>query len=361
VRKVYLALSAAFILIALVSAKGQEQQSQNFFLETAYHYGFLWQHRPTLADIAGGNIHTFQMAFSQKTFGKQYWDKLYRYPDKGIGYTYVYLGNPDELGHAQAFYGFVRIPLIRKYRFTLSYKISGGLAYLEQKNTAIGTNLNVYFDASMDTKWQLTDKIDLIQAFGATHFSNGAVKMPNLGINFFAYRMGIVYKLQTPLRTIVHSDLPVLEKRNSFSVAISAGIKQKKPDGNTNHPIGSISAGYLYQISHQHKTGVGIDVFYDSSLYEVMDPDSTLGLRTKDIMRYGAHMAFEARIYRIMLGIHIGTYLWANYRGDGSIYQRVSLKYLLSEKWFTSISLKTSKGVADFIEWGIGHRFSFGH
>jgi hypothetical protein len=59
----------------------------------------------------------------------------------------------------------------------------------------------------------------------------------------------------------------------------------------------------------------------------------------------------------LVLGINLGTYLHAKYTEDGKIYQRIALRYIISKNIFTNISLKTSKGVADFVEWGIGYQF----
>jgi len=330
---------------------------QNHFIESNYHYGFLWQHRPSLAEIAGGNIHAIQIELGQNTFGKSYWDQLYRYPDHGFGYSYYYLGNPKDLGKANSLYFFLRIPLYKNKKFSLNYKLSGGLAYLDQENIAIGTHLNLYFNACIDTKLKIGEKFELINAFGATHLSNGAVKMPNLGVNLFSYSLGLLYKFQETDQENIVDELPVLAGKNIISTTFSAGTKEKRPDGNLRYSVASASIDYLYQLSHKHKIGTGFDIFYDESLYELMNPDSSIQINRKDIMRYGLHLAFEAQIYRLVLAIHLGTYLHAKYTDDGKIYQRIALRYAITKNLFTNISLKTSKGVADFVEWGIGYNF----
>ena len=88
-----------------------------------------------------------------------------------------------------------------------------------------------------------------------------------------------------------------------------------------------------------------------------MNPDSNLSISTSDIMRYGAHIAFEAEFNKIMLVVHLGTYIHANYTDDGSVYQKVGIRYLVSKNIYANISLKTSKGIADYTEFGIGYRF----
>jgi hypothetical protein len=348
-----------FFLVFVPFSNLQSQVGKNLFIEAGYHYGFLWQHSPSMADIAGGKISAFDISLGQKTYGKSYWDQLYRYPDRGFGYSFYYLGNPQQLGRANSLFYYFRIPLIKKRKFSLNYKISGGLAHLEQENIAIGTHLNLYFNACVDTKLRIGKKIELINAFGATHFSNGAIKMPNLGVNLFTYSIGLTYQLHNTLNDKIVQELQPICKRNVISTVISAGTKEKRPNGEISYSVASVSVDYLYQLSHKHKIGSGIDVFYDESMYELMNPDSSLSLNRTDIMRYGWHLSLETQIYRIVLGIHLGTYLHAKYTTDGRIYQRIALRYLVSKNLFANISLKTSKGVADFVEWGFGYQFRF--
>jgi len=357
VKKIYTIITLSFLLLSNFNSRSQENSHQNFYLEPVYQYGFIWQHRPSLAEVIGGNINVFRLSFGKETFGQSYWEQLYRYPDWGIGYSFTDLGNAEELGKANAVYYYLRIPVLKKPKFTLSYKISGGLAYLNQGNIAIGSHLNLYFDASIDTKVKLSERLELINSFGATHYSNGAIVMPNLGVNLFSYRLGIQYKLQKIEREKITLELPEKYRKSSVVAVIGAGIKEKRPFGGEKFTVASGSIDYMRVVSLQHKFGVGFDTFYDETLFELMDPDSTLSLTNKDIMRYGFHLSGEAQYKKLVIALHIGTYLHAKYTDDGKIYQRVALRYLFSKNLFANISLKTSKGVADFVEWGLGYQF----
>jgi len=335
----------------------QKTEHKNLILESKFQYGFIWQHRPSLKDIIGGNIKVFDISLGKQTYGQKNWEQLYRYPCYGFGYYFADLGNAQELGQANALFAYVDIPVLRKPKHLLSYRISGGLAYLNQGNIAIGTHINLYFDATINYRYRLSKHLDLINGFGATHFSNGAVKMPNLGINLFSYRLGLHYRFKTPGREFIKHDLPEIEKKNSISTYLATGIKEKRPEGGIPYNVATISVDYLRLINLKHKVGLGLDVFYDESLFETMNPDSSFKLTTSDIMRYGIHAAFEAEFNKIMLTLHLGTYLYAKYKEDGSVYQRVGIRYLISKNFYANISLKTSKGVADYTEFGFGYRF----
>lgn len=351
-----------FVILLFISVfsinktTAQEKEHQNFYLEPVYQYGFIWQHRPSLADVIGGSINVARISLGQETYGKSYWEQLYRYPDWGIGYSFTDLGNPDELGQANAVYYYLRIPAIKKPKFSLNYKISGGMAYLNQGNIAIGSHLNLYFDFSLDTKLKLGKRLELINAFGATHYSNGAIDMPNLGVNLFSYRLGLQYKLNSTPREKITLEVPELESKHCISVVAGAGVKEQRPLGGEKLTVASGSVDYLKPVGIKHKFGGGLDIFYDESLYHIIDSVYNEKVSDSEIMRYGVHISGEARYKRLVVAVHIGTYLKAKYTGDGKIYQRVAIRYLFTEKLFANISLKTSKGIADFVEWGLGYQ-----
>ncbi len=349
-----------FIVILLYISSlqlfGQKDSAQQFYIEPIYQYGFIWQHRPSLADIIGGKINVARISFGMKTDGQNYWDYLYRYPDWGVGYSFTDLGNPEELGQANAVYYYLRIPVISKPKFSLSYKISGGLAYLNQGNIAIGSHINLYFDASIDAKFRLSNRLNLINAFGATHYSNGAIVMPNLGVNLFSYRLGIQYNMYKHENRQLKVDLPEISHTHNITVVAGTGVKEKRPDGGKKYTVSSLSIDYMRMTGYKHSFGLGMDIFYDETMFDLIDPKSTMSLTNKDIMRYGIHLSAEVQYKKLLLAVHLGTYIKAKYKDDGAIYQRVAIRYLFTKNLFANISLKTSNGIADFVEWGIGYK-----
>ena len=135
-----------FFIALYPNVLGQKGEEPNYFFETNYQYGFVWQHRPSIESILGGNINVLQLNIGKETYGQTYWDQLYRYPDWGAGFYCANLGNNEEMGVANAIYGYINIPLVLRKKFEVRYNISGGLAYLTKGNVAIGTHLNLYFD-----------------------------------------------------------------------------------------------------------------------------------------------------------------------------------------------------------------------
>lgn len=284
-------LFACLCIFGLNKAISQNTGESPYFIETNYQYGFIWQHKPSLESILGGNINVVQINFGKETCGKSYWDQLYRYPDWGGGVYIANLGNQEELGYASAIHAYINVPVILRNKFELRYSISGGLAYLTKGNIAVGTHVNLYFDANLNTRIFLTDRLYLINAFGATHFSNGATKMPNLGLNLFSYRLGFHYSLADIQPSKVTRQLPQNCNKNWFNMIINAGWKEVKFNPGTKYSVFSFSANYLRSLGYKHKIGVGLDYFYDESLYRLMNSDIALNYSRSETFRYGIHIA----------------------------------------------------------------------
>lgn len=109
----------------------------------------------------------------------------------------------------------------------------------------------------------------------------------------------------------------------------------------------SIVLDYDYQLSQTHSLGIGLDYFRDPSLNPYSQPNIPIGLG-------GIHLGYRHRIWRLSLGLQIGTYITSS-RGKEAIFLRPSLRYDISSRLFAQVGLKTHKGAtADWVEWGLG-------
>jgi len=335
----------------------QKTEQKNIFLESKYQYGFIWQHRPSLMEVIDDNIHIFDISLAKQTSGEKSWQQLYNYPVYGFGYYFVNLGNPEELGLASAIFSYYDFPLLRKTKSALSLKLSAGLGYLNEGNIAIGSNFNLYFDASIRHKFWIGKYFKIVSGIGMTHFSNGAIDMPNLGLNLFAAKIGVQYHLKSqPIEFIKHT-LPKIEKKNALSILLAAGIKEKKPIGGKKYNVRTLSITYLRRVGHRLNVTGGFDTFYDETLYDIINNSSSLNITQSDIMQYSIHSGIETILNKLIISIQLGTYIFTNYTDDGIIFQRVGLKYLITKNILANVTLKTNAGIADFIEWGLIYRF----
>jgi hypothetical protein len=358
------------LLILLIIAVGTSGKAQlvkeTFIVEPKIHTGMILPFYEALSYLIQDDIYAFDISISFPTTGEEYWDKLYRYPRPGIGYSYWNLGNNQVLGRAQTLYGFINIPLFKKdEKFSVNYQISAGGAYLTKifdpfdnhLNRAIGSHYNIYMRLGIDGKIKLTPLSELVIEMGATHFSNGKTRSPNYGINAGTISLGFNYLINSSTVPIHDEpDIPDIEKKYIHSVIYSAGTKVYDNLFGNRYFVSSVSYNLEKIVSQKRKIGLGADFSYDGSINEALSleqgvPDSDFS----DLVRIGLHSSYAIRYKQFAAGIQVGYYLYSKHKVLTSVYNKLSLQYLFTDHIFGSASIKSHWGKADCLLWGIGY------
>jgi hypothetical protein len=122
--------------------------------------------------------------------------------------------------------------------------------------------------------------------------------------------------------------------------------------------ISSLSYNLERYLNQKRKIGLGADFFYDGSISEALVNNE--GSAEKDfdkLIRFGLHASYAIQYKKIMMGVQIGTYLYSKYADISSVYNRISIQYIVTTNIIGSVGIKSHLGKADFIEWGLGYRW----
>lgn len=149
------------------------------------------------------NYSASDIRIGWQTRGSQAWQHAHKLPYYGIGIHSMVFSNADEIGYPAALYFFFGAPFARKASSSFDYEFSFGLSHNWEPyddidnpfNLAIGSYKNAYIDAKIKYVWYFSKKVSMDVGVRVTHFSNGAMKMPNAGINLFAPFVGLRYDL----------------------------------------------------------------------------------------------------------------------------------------------------------------------
>lgn len=337
------------------------------YIEVRYQHGFIYKHATAINRLVKGNISAIDVNLVWQTKGKSLWQQLYRYPTAGVGLYYSMLAYPEVLGNGIAGYGFINIPVVNiKDRLILSYHTGFGLTYVtrvfdpnaEVQNDAYSTHINIYYDFTFDLTFRLYKGLSVVLAQGITHYSNGAVKMPNLGLNTIATQFGINYNPAFENRQRIRSIVPKPEKRNEFWVFYSPSVKAIPPKGQKLYFASSLAINYLYIFNQKRKLGFGLDLFFDESLKTVYTKE---GVDYKPGYRFrpGYHLSQDLVFGKISFLLESGWYFKKRYEDDWGFYHRLGLKYQFSERFFILYALKTHWVTADYMEFAIGHNIQW--
>ncbi len=355
-------LNILLLFLIILSCSEAKSQEASPIYEINYHYGFILPHHKSFEFFIKDQIsvYEFNIAFPAKE--KKDWQIAHKYPELGIGALYGALSNPKILGNALSAYAFINKSIIRGRFVDLYYKFKVGAAYLTKKfdiddniyNVAIGSHLNVHVGLSFNLKFKIGKHFDINTGLGFTHFSNGAVKTPNKGINLVTVNAGLRYckkREKIPKEKIK----PDFEAQNDFCIVHSVWMKQNDDPGGNIYLVSSLVAEYIRQFSIKHGIGAGIDLFYDQSLKNLTVLDSVNGSSKKDYLYPGVHVSYNHIFGKTTFLLNFGAYLFNKPRTYQNIFFRFGLRRKMGKHILLNLSLKTYFAAADFAEIGVGY------
>ncbi len=354
-----------FVLVMTGLAANAQLVDRPVIFEPKIHMGMDLPFYKALRYLTKDNIYAFDISVSFPTYGKDYWEKLYRYPRQGVGFSYWSLGNNQVFGKAYVLYTFINIPFFKpSEKFSFNYQISCGGAYLpkifdiyeDHLDRAIGSHTNIYIHLGIDGKIMLSPSCGLVIEAGATHLSNGKTRSPNYGINAGSFSLGLNYLFDNKGATIKDPEIPGFNKRYVQSVICSAGTKVYDNLSGKKYFVSSVSYNLERIISHKRKIGLGADLSFDGSISEALaSEDGTPEKQFDKLIRFGLHASYTIRYKQLIMGIQIGHYLYSKYTVITPFYNKISLQYLINKNLFGSISIKSHMAKADCLEYGIGY------
>lgn len=333
---------------------------RSYFFEGLFQYGSILPHRIAIKHLHTGPLFGYEFKFGIQTTSNNLWKKIYNQPEVGFGFYGANLGNSPVLGNPNAIYSFIRVPIKRGQKFIPFYQIATGLTYnlkpydpvVNPENLAIGSELNQYFNLSIGGRLKINPKLCLINEIGFTHFSNAAVKKPNRGINSFSYKLGLNFNTVHQEFIGRKFEMPHFDPLYEFYIFYGAGLRQHDP-GDEFYFTSTISTGLLRHYGYKGKYGIGMDIFYDETLYIFVDDEPFL----KYALKQGFFLSHEFIISGFSIVTQLGIYTYQKSFAHHTFYNRIGLKYKFSKHFFTNISIKSHSAKADFIEAGLGYYF----
>lgn len=350
-------------LLFLGKIKAQEKEN-NLGFKASHHFGFIAPHSELVNEIIKGHVNTIQFDLFKQVDGSKLWEQYYNYPRIGISALFIDAGNPESLGYLYGFFPFIDFPLNHK-KISWDIKFGTGLGFVSRpfnrknnyKNMVIGSHLNalIYFDTHCEIP--VTNRLHASTGIALTHFSNGSLKRPNLGINMFTLNYGLSYNFGNTEKVVVET-IENREKHWSHIVVANGGVKEIDPIGGKKYFIYNASYNLMRTVSNKSSLGIGADYFYNSSLEPLILRNQHEELGVKGNIRLGLSGIYSLDIGKVSMLFQTGYYGYTKSTSGGHIYTRVGTRYHFSNHLFFNLNLKTHFFVADFIEYGIGYQIN---
>ena len=315
-----------------------------------------------------------ELSLVWQTAGKRKWHQLQNFPRLSLALRYHDLGESDIVGKAIGLRGAIDIPLFRKNRSALHYSFGTGLAYLtqpfdrldNQENNAIGGHWNNSVDMKFDYEHQLGNKIKIHLGVGLAHYSNGARKLPNLGLNIPHLYLGISpYRGSHDEDFFKYLKMQKQPKRKwGYGVHFHYTQIEIRLPGGPNFPTYVAAVEANYQPTKIIRWSIGYQYDYNSSIAE-------FGLQTTDFLNQreafigasrhsltiGNDFMFGPWSMQLKLGIYISPN--SSFLLPRPFYFMLSPRYTFNYqseglKFYTGLNVKSHLFVAEFISWGVG-------
>ncbi len=360
----YILLFFAFNSFSLQAGTPNDSTPGALRLSANFHYGFVMAHRPILIPLQQEHVTGLDIQVARATTGIHDWEKIYFYPSIGINYSYFNLGDLEHLGHGHALFPFILFPLTKRPGLQLHVRFGVGVGYADKvfdrkenyKNQALGTHFNAIFAVHSFTVLKLTRRLFMQSALGVTHFSNGSIDIPNLGINIISVSGGFNYYLGRP-KPLNREPYAFPVKKWRGSLMISGAVKKVYPPGGPRYLAGSLSLVESVRVKKKSAFGAALDLFYDNSIHARLLEDSITYRGPADQLRVGVAGSYELIVSDLSFLLQVGGYLRSKVKSDGTIYSRFGIRYAVSKRFFLNFNLKTHFAKADFFEWGGGWLF----
>lgn len=326
------------------------------------HLGFLLSHHTTMQRLVKGHVRGVELSYVHQATGNFLWEKDYNFPETGASLLLFDLSNPKELGLLMVGSAYVDFRLFKIKNTWFAFRLSTGLSYLTKsfhrtenfKNNAIGSHLNSFIGLRVKAGIPLskTTRLDLSTAL--THASNGAFKMPNLGINIPTISLGFSYFPSGVNHDIYKADRE-FDRAWKISALAAFGVSENEPAGGKPFPAFLFSGLMNKRITAKSRVGYGIDIFYNAAnIPKIESLDSTFNDNWKNIQP-AIKGSYELMMGEVAIPMEMGVYTYTKAKNNGHIYTRVGIRYY-AQKLVYNVTLKTHFAKADFLEFGIGYK-----
>lgn len=365
------------LLLFLATLSYSQRNSNNHnAIQIDYLYGSVIKHKSEIAHLAISHPEGFILNFNRKTTEEDENLMRYNYPEYGYSFIYQDFNNPI-LGKTLAFqlnYTFYFGNRIKNNQYNL--KVGQGIAYNtnpfnlknNNKNNAFGSHLLANTTLSINYKRKNIFKaLDASIGIMLSHYSNGSIKSPNLGLNLLSIKTGISYNFDAnnPIDYYVPStknDTIYKNEPIKFNLKFSGGINSAGNLGSKQFPF---YVGTIYvekRLNRKSIIQLGSEVFFSNFLKELIRynsiafPEFPDENGKADYKRVSLIIGHELDLDNFSIVTQLGYYVYYPYPFETRYYERVGVKKHINEKWFVTASIKAHLFLAESLDLGLGIR-----
>lgn len=333
--------------------------------------GFLIAHRSVMAHLITQHSLASEVGVVFQTKNRKNWNHDYKNPRIALNAYFGNLGNDKVLGYSLGLYACVSMPLVKAKWYEFSAKAGVGVAYMNKRfhqeknplNVGVSTPINVLVLLGLESRFKINDRSAITFSLDATHFSNGATTVPNLGLNLPFLAIGYQHKIQDPawidpdnreVEGYTPSFSPKLKRWELGAMAIGS-VKEVFPVNQKKFGV----FGFNLIGRRYFNQKVAMEMSFDFMLKEsikVYNPEveKTYG----EIIQLGLYAGYILPFERFHAIVGMGVYVRDKYSPQDAMYHRLGMRYVFKNGININLTLKSHWARADYVEYGIGYTFT---
>lgn len=381
-----------FLLVVLslcaFSQDTTEAPQRLFIFDAGYIYGKVLNIHPFFPQT--DNAQGLEFQFMEQTAGRRYWHQTSNYPVRGVSLVWMNLGNDSLLGNAIGAYYFHRHSRRIFDWLTWDTKIGAGIGVFTKhydpmenpNNYVIGSTVTAFGAASTSFRFRVAKHFSLFIKGAFLHYSNGHVKVPNIGANLITGGLGVEYVLHPDVTQRKKHDLKPIKERWLFNIDLGLGFHEVEgtvlPPGGPLYPVyfGSLYASKRVKHNGLVQLGFNLNYFtdyYDFIINQQIFQEKERAKSYKGLVFVGYEWIYGRLAYNMQLGVNVYYPFrkrlieleqlndrWLDVYNTNLVmfkYYLRSTRETTRNNPFIGLGLRTIGGKADFIEVRVGVGF----
>lgn len=374
-----------FVFFAIILCRSQDQDSikrNPLLFSASAEYGSILPTNVQLTYYDNLRYAGYSAQVLKQTTGKKDWEKLFNYPQYGIGvYGFDFLDN-KKMGSPFAVYAIYSSKIKEWNKLKWYYSANLGISFNSNPfdydaayyNTSVGSKTNMYISLGTGLYYEIGKHFDVGLNLKFNHLSNGAMKIPNKGLNAVAPQVSLVYYPERVNPVKDENIASKIKKYNTWEVSVFGGKKNVFYRGDNrddirlydgfDYSVYGAEAFYMRQYSAKSAYGLGLGVTKDEQYNHTMYvQDSVLYQKkrfSKDHVLLSVIPTYRLMIDRLYINVGLGYYVTKKNRkyDNSALFQRLSLQYQITDRFFASFGINAyDLHVANYLEWKLGYTF----
>lgn len=320
--------------------------------------GILLAHRSIMAHLPESHTAALNFRLSFLANKGRYWEEVLNYPTYGVEFIASSLGNDEILGKGLAGLYFVDVPLASTKVYPSIYG-GVGLGWVQKiyhvtenpKNNAIGSHLNAAIRLGFNVNFKAKQS-DFQLGMHLMHFSNGASKMPNLGINLPYLQLGFTHYISPKTSVLEKVTIHSAKDETHWRVL---GVFSRKDVYPLLQKPSNVYALSLIRTKYKSKYwsyDLGME-WIANQAHAKLFPERNVG--QLELLQIGFYAGYVLTFDRLDLFSGMGGYVKNDLNIAGWLYQKVGARYQFNKNWGAQLAIKANFGKADYFEYGINY------